>query len=107
MASVAEAGRDLKNGLETMTHDSEAVKPVSAPLSDLDIALREYVPGSDEEKRLKRKLDRWMIPMLWWMCVLCYVDRNNIVRTSLRRLRRPKRPRLFIITSLVLTNMNS
>jgi hypothetical protein len=70
---------DLKNGLHEMTEDPESAKAVSTPLGELDLALQNYVPGSEEEKKLKRKLDRWMIPMLWWMCVLCYVDRNNIV----------------------------
>lgn len=46
---------------------------------DLDLALRNYAPDTKEEKQLVRKVDLWMIPMLWWMCVLCYVDRNNIV----------------------------
>jgi hypothetical protein len=41
--------------------------------------LRNYVPGSDEEKRLVRKIDMFMVPTLWFMCILAYVDRNNIV----------------------------
>lgn len=42
--------------------------------------LRNYVPDSPEEKRLIRKVDMFLIPMLWLMCVLAYLDRNNIVR---------------------------
>jgi hypothetical protein len=38
-----------------------------------------YVPDTDAEKRLVRKLDLLMLPTLWLMCVLAYVDRNNIV----------------------------
>jgi hypothetical protein len=43
------------------------------------IALEEYVPGTKEEKRLLRKVDFIMIPSLWFMCVMAYLDRNNIV----------------------------
>lgn len=44
-------------------------------------ALRNYVPGTDLEKRLLRKLDLRLVPTLWLMCVLCFMDRSNIVRT--------------------------
>ncbi|KAK5705938.1 hypothetical protein LTR17_021229 [Elasticomyces elasticus] len=37
-----------------------------------------YVQDLAKEKKLLRKIDFIMIPMLWWMCVLAYVDRNNI-----------------------------
>lgn len=60
--------------------DTEARKIVSNPTNALEVALQNYVPGTPEEQRLVRKVDLWMIPMLWWMCVLCYIDRNNIVR---------------------------
>lgn len=60
--------------------DTEACKIVSNPTNALEVALQNYVPGTPEEQRLVRKVDLWMIPMLWWMCVLCYIDRNNIVR---------------------------
>ena len=42
-------------------------------------ALRNYVPGSDEEKALVRKVDFILIPILWWMYILAYLDRGNIV----------------------------
>ncbi|PWN48435.1 MFS general substrate transporter [Violaceomyces palustris] len=40
--------------------------------------LEEYIPGSEEEKRMVRKIDRNMMPMLWVMYVLNYIDRTNI-----------------------------
>ncbi|OCF55072.1 hypothetical protein L486_07182 [Kwoniella mangroviensis CBS 10435] len=52
--------------------------------------LYNYVPGSDEEKRLVRKIDRHLLPMLWIMYVFkllewfkadrttSYIDRSNI-----------------------------
>jgi hypothetical protein len=44
----------------------------------LEAALRNYVPGTQLEKKLVRKIDLYMIPTLWFMCVLCYLNRNNI-----------------------------
>ncbi|GMK53978.1 hypothetical protein CspeluHIS016_0105640 [Cutaneotrichosporon spelunceum] len=41
-------------------------------------AAAEYVPGTAEEKRLVRKIDLHLIPMLWIMYVLNYLDRTNI-----------------------------
>ncbi|WVQ78516.1 hypothetical protein IAT38_000602 [Cryptococcus sp. DSM 104549] len=37
-----------------------------------------YVPGSIEERKLVRKIDRHLIPMLWLMYVFNYIDRTNI-----------------------------
>jgi len=42
-------------------------------------ALEDYAPGTKAEKRLLRKVDMIMIPSLWFMCVMAYLDRNNIV----------------------------
>lgn len=46
-------------------------------------ALRNYVPGSDDEKRLVRKMDMTLLPILWWMYILAYLDRGNIVSTNI------------------------
>lgn len=43
-------------------------------------ALRNYVPNSAEEKKLVRKIDMFLMPILWIMYILNYVDRTNIVR---------------------------
>ncbi|KAH7024343.1 major facilitator superfamily domain-containing protein [Microdochium trichocladiopsis] len=69
---------DVKPTPREITRQDSSGKGASAELSELDLALQTYVPESLEEKKLRRKVDLWMIPMLWWMCVLCYVDRNNI-----------------------------
>lgn len=67
--------------LEKTQHDlietaSGGVKPVLADGTA-------YVPGTDEEKRLVRKIDRHLLPMLWVMYVMNYIDRTNIgVRSS-------------------------
>ncbi|GAB0136829.1 hypothetical protein EsDP_00005117 [Epichloe bromicola] len=41
-------------------------------------ALRNYVPNSAEEKKLVRKIDMFLMPILWIMYILNYVDRTNI-----------------------------
>jgi hypothetical protein len=47
----------------------------------IDLALQNYVPDSEEEKRLVRKADMVLLPILWFMYILAYLDRGNIVRT--------------------------
>jgi hypothetical protein len=42
-------------------------------------ALQDYVPDTPEEKKLVRKLDMTLMPMLWIMYIFNYVDRTNIV----------------------------
>ncbi|KAK1998781.1 retrograde regulation protein 2 [Colletotrichum falcatum] len=54
-------------------------------LSELDveraIALDNYVPGTAEEQKLVRKIDLTLLPMLWLMYVLAWIDRGNISNT--------------------------
>ncbi|ODN99557.1 nicotinamide mononucleotide permease [Cryptococcus wingfieldii CBS 7118] len=38
----------------------------------------EYVPGSDAEKRLVRKIDKRILPSIWALYTLSYLDRANI-----------------------------
>lgn len=54
------------------------VKPTDVD-EELEEALRNYVPGSAEEKKLLRKIDLRLMPVLWIMYILNYVDRTNIV----------------------------
>ena len=51
--------------------------------SDMATALENYVPDTNEEKKLVRKIDWLLLPCLWWMYILAYLDRGNIVRYSL------------------------
>lgn len=48
--------------------------------AEIIVALQCYVPGTAEEKRLVRKADMVLLPLLWWMYILAYLDRGNIVR---------------------------
>lgn len=36
-------------------------------------ALANYIPDTDEEKRLVRKIDLFLMPMLWIMYILNYI----------------------------------
>lgn len=50
--------------------------------SELDVALRNFTPGSPEEKKLVRKIDLYLMPILWIMYIFNYIDRTNVVRES-------------------------
>lgn len=51
---------------------------------ELENALENYDPNTDAERRLVRKLDTFMMPTLWIMYILAYIDRQNIVSTRIR-----------------------
>lgn len=62
---------------------------ISKPMQDeedreLAEALRNYRPGTDAEKKLLRKIDMRLMPILWIMYILNYVDRTNIVSSMYR-----------------------
>ncbi|KAH7150228.1 putative vitamin H transporter [Dactylonectria estremocensis] len=69
-----------------MDHDrKESVEMKEDPKGDATLqnnelaeALRNYVPGTAEEKKLVRKIDCFLMPILWIMYILNYVDRTNI-----------------------------
>jgi len=52
---------------------------ISAEDYELQQALKNYVPETEAEKKLRRKIDLHLMPMLWIMYVLNYIDRTNIV----------------------------
>jgi hypothetical protein len=60
---------------------SSIVDEGTTPSVDIErtASLPTYIPGSALEKRLLRKLDFILLPMLWWMYILAYVDRGNVV----------------------------
>lgn len=62
-------------------HDLQQSQQPSMSLEDreLALALKSYVPGTEEEKRLVRKIDFILLPVLWWMYILAYLDKGNIV----------------------------
>jgi hypothetical protein len=48
--------------------------------AELEQALAAYVPDTPAEKRLVRRLDMILMPTLWFMYIMAYIDRQNIVR---------------------------
>ncbi|KAK2050127.1 major facilitator superfamily transporter [Colletotrichum somersetense] len=67
---------DRKQSLE-MKEDKHA-PVVSGADAELAEALRNYVPGTREERQLVKKIDLFLMPILWIMYILNYVDRTNI-----------------------------
>ncbi|CAG9981511.1 unnamed protein product [Clonostachys byssicola] len=49
---------------------------------ELAIALKSYEPDTEEEKRLVRKIDFILLPCLWWMYILAYLDKGNIANAN-------------------------
>lgn len=71
---------------DTVAH-VESAPPVAksgATAEEVEVAqaLQDYVPNTEEERKLVRKIDLRLMPILWVMYVLNYVDRTNIVSTS-------------------------
>ncbi|KAJ9636378.1 hypothetical protein H2201_003544 [Coniosporium apollinis] len=65
-----------KNQLDII--EGKGPEGVTVQDAELAEALRNYVPGSDAEKKLVRKIDWALMPILWIMYILNYVDRTNI-----------------------------
>ncbi|KAJ6780433.1 hypothetical protein PWT90_07947 [Aphanocladium album] len=61
----------------TLEMKENSVSPAAGE-SEMAEALRNFVPGSPEEKRLVRKIDLYLMPILWIKYVFNYIDRTNI-----------------------------
>jgi hypothetical protein len=59
---------DTKVEAEQIEHSGKAVLADGRP----------YIPDTTEEKALVRKIDKHLLPMLWIMYVMNYIDRTNI-----------------------------
>ncbi|KAG5652486.1 hypothetical protein H0H81_004842 [Sphagnurus paluster] len=53
-------------------------KPQHAWSDDFDPATAVFVPNSDKEKALVKKIDRRIVPTIWVLYTLSYLDRANI-----------------------------
>lgn len=42
-------------------------------------AVIDYVPDTEEERRLVRKIDMYLLPAIWGMYLLSYMDRTKSV----------------------------
>lgn len=57
---------------EYLEHDDVVAKKGNA-----ETEWDEYVPGTDAEKKLVRKIDLFLLPMMWIMYLLSYMDRTK------------------------------
>ncbi|RDW61314.1 hypothetical protein BP5796_11206 [Coleophoma crateriformis] len=46
--------------------------------ASLNPSMIDYVEGSEEEKKLLKKIDLYLLPTIWLMYLLSYMDRTNI-----------------------------
>ncbi|KAG6361410.1 hypothetical protein INS49_009637 [Diaporthe citri] len=67
---------DPNTGKADAQHDEDAYLELPKPhqLGGVD----EYVPDTAEERKLVRKIDLYLLPAIWGMYLLSYMDRTNI-----------------------------
>jgi hypothetical protein len=77
---------ELKTSISHIELDLTSPHKLGVDQGDVELqqALKNYVPGSDTEKKFLRKIDLRLMPILWVMYILNYVDRTNIVRLPFR-----------------------
>jgi hypothetical protein len=46
-------------------------------LSLENVALNGYIPDTEEERKLVRKIDLFLLPTIWLMYLLSYMDRTK------------------------------
>lgn len=64
--------------MDQKQHSAE-VEDIGPKTVNLQSGVDGYVPGTDEEKRLVRKIDLYLLPTIWIMYLLSYVDRTKLV----------------------------
>ncbi|TVY71267.1 MFS transporter prlL [Lachnellula suecica] len=71
---------DIKDDMDHVEISSQKGKDDVMTTADIELreALKNYVPGTEAEKKLVRKIDLYIMPMLWIMYIMNYVDRTNI-----------------------------
>jgi hypothetical protein len=42
-----------------------------------NVALNGYIPDTEEERKLVRKIDLFLLPTIWLMYLLSYMDRTK------------------------------
>lgn len=57
---------------EVLEHDDVVAKG-----NEASSEMNDYVPGTDAEKKLVRKIDCFLLPMMWVMYLLSYMDRTK------------------------------
>lgn len=64
----------------TSDHADEACIKVQKPAQE---GLDDYVPDTEEERKLVRKIDIFLLPAIWGMYLLSYMVRTMYVRLQL------------------------
>lgn len=63
---------DTHEKQEYLEHDDFVAKG-----NDTSTQMDDYVPGTEAEKKLVRKIDLFLLPMMWIMYLLSYMDRTK------------------------------
>lgn len=66
---------DPNTGKADAQHDEDAYGELPKPhqLGDVD----DYVPDTLEERKMVRKIDLYLLPAIWGMYLLSYMDRTK------------------------------
>jgi hypothetical protein len=87
MTSI-EVKPSLAQGPRTSTHSDRKSTPhvltpdVDAESAAILAAYENFIPNSEEERSIVRKIDFILLPILWWMYILAYLDRGNIANAN-------------------------
>jgi MFS family permease len=84
-------GSDKKDATGVVAHDERAMGDLAEPVKPIPVVDKVDYSGAHEktdprEIALVKKLDRWIMPMLWSMYWLNYLDRNAIALARLNDL---------------------
>ena len=55
-------------------HEEEAY--IECPKQQ-EVVVTDYVPDTEEERKLVRKIDLYLLPAIWGMYLLSYMDRTK------------------------------
>jgi hypothetical protein len=55
----------------------ERIDPEGMNLKNTDSSIGAYVPDTEEERKLVRKIDLYLLPTIWLMYLLSYMDRTK------------------------------
>lgn len=55
----------------------EYLRQIEDTKCDVQDVASDYVPGTDEEKRLVRKIDSFLLPTIFLMYLFSYMDRTK------------------------------
>ena len=82
-SSIDIKGKTLGQSQSQQSDFMDTTVEVTEEEREIALALKNYVPDTEAEKKLVRKVDLIMIPTVWWMYILAVLDRSNIVSLEL------------------------